>query len=218
LLVTASCDALFHVERLSNAIDAPPSMCMQQSFSDMFESTTPCTPWGSRLTQNMWLNEANGALSIAMTASGFDGCMGDAAMPFDEQGYFVEVDQVMQTPNAFTALMVRDMAGNTRISISEGTGLLDFRMWAMPGSEMSLLVEKPIYKPTAMKFWRLRADPTTMETVAEYSADASRWTELGRTPTRYMTNVYLVLLAGLLTGTPAPDPDTATFSHLNVCP
>ncbi len=201
------CDALFHVEAVT-AIDAPVPKCVASMvIADSFDGTMPCMPWGN--ATNMSVTEGNGMLGITPQAQSFAFCESTGTETFDSLGFFVEVDQVLATPGGYTSLMIRD---NTtwKLSIEHSNTQLSFLE-----NSATHLNDLP-YDAQAMKFWRLRADPTSGNTVAEFSSDAIAWNELGRTTDFFSRSVYLELLAGQA-GTPL-GTDTAVFSHLDVCP
>lgn len=206
-VVLGGCDALFHVESVP-AIDAVVPTCMASPVvADSFDGTVPCTPWGSAM--NMSVTEGNGTLGITPQAQSFAFCESTGTETFDSLGFFVEVDQVLTTAGGYTSFMIRD--NNTwKLSIDQTDTQLSFLE-----NSVTHLNDMP-YIPQAMKFWRLRADRASGNTVAEFSSDAIAWNELGRTTDFFSQSVYLELLAGQA-GTPT-GTDTAVFSHLNVCP
>jgi hypothetical protein len=188
---------------------------MSGVFSYPFNSLgTPCAGWAQvyGMDANNPMMETGGKLTIVKRdMSTYTGCLALLPMAFDQSGFFVRVERVLTVPGGFTSLLIRDEPNSWRLSVNVSDGQLRFV------ENSSFIVGMATYQPETMAYWRLRADLLSTETVAEYSADAGRWTELGRTALHFSSSVYLLVDAGLGT-TGSASGDSAVFSNLNVCP
>ena len=189
--------------------DAPPLMCTSTSPNDNFApGGMPCGTWGGPTQRGFAIARTASGLTITpttLTSSGdFGGC---TASNYDEtQGTFVEVTSVLSGTTGYTNItayvtttawlgMQVDSTGNLHTIMGSGS---------VP------------YDAATMVFWRII--PSGSDLVAQYSADAQTWTELGRQTfaSSNFSSIYNVTFgAGRADNTGA---GTATFAVFNLCP
>ncbi len=229
--VAAGCDKLLSLQTVtagdahaSDALadmssDAPVCTPNPNVVTDLFTTSGSgsgaCVPWAYGYTSgSASLTEAGGQLTVQIGASGgksYAGCTAMAPVILDEQGVFVEVDQIVTTTQPWTFLAL----GYSPTEAVEIQAVLNGGTLQMANIDGTITYGMLAYVPS-MKFWRIRADLATNAFVGEYSDDAANWHRLGDTVGKVpaASQVTITLQAGDNFG----QAGMAVFSHLNACP
>jgi len=129
-------------------------------------------------------------------------CTENGSVPFGAAGVFVEVETAPSAASAYAYLAVYGAPSGLQARFT------------VKGGQLQLLPATAAYDPSAMKWLRLRPDPTGI--VGDYSADATVWTHFAVVSGAAPAMVRIDLGAG--TDNAEMSPGVATFSHLDVCP
>jgi len=187
--------------------------CATPEISDRFDDGPICTPWG-RSYGNATGVEEDGAFAITPASIGQNdgGCKANFDMPFGAGGIFVEVARPLTREGGYTGFLA-EFAPAESMQVELRDGVLRLGTFI----DESAFAEVP-FDPPAMRWWRMRPDRRdgTATLAAEYSGDGSRWSPLGTRPGEPPATIRITIYAGTLIVD--PDPGTAEFRNLGVCP
>ncbi|MEO6774344.1 MAG: hypothetical protein ABI467_15215 [Kofleriaceae bacterium] len=181
--------------------------CLSPGYGDGFDEASPCKALGMPILTNGSLSTANSTLTISPDANAQTtvGCM-RASASFGAAGAFVEISQVVPAPG-HTALFLT--IGARTLSMATQPPFLVY-------SDSSGGTVTKGYDPLAMRWWRIRPDPTTSGAIAETSADGRQWTMFATTSIPPATTATLAVF--VQTESTNATPGTATIEGIDVCP
>ena len=171
-----------------------------------FPGGLPCANWqGNASFSNAGLSETGGQLQItpnANTAGAQGSCLKNA-VPYGTGGAIIEVSAVLNG-TAITSIQLG--LGGTALSIVQQSGNLLAQ--DASGDRGSVA-----YSAAAMRFWRIR--PTGNGSIFEYG-DGMTWSMLGTSAQPPQATYDIRVIAGEIGG--IPNPGTARFESVNLCP
>lgn len=184
--------------------------CATPAISDPFDDGEPCAPWGYGYG-NATVVERDGALAITPSTAGANdgGCEGAADVAFEDGGIFVQVASPLTASHEYTAFKI-DFGSMPSPQVIVNDDVLTLGIYDGPA------VEQMPFDASAMSWWRIRPDRRAGATVAEYSGDGGHWSMLGAVEGEPPDTIRISLYAGV--GSTDPDPGTAEFRNLGVCP
>ena len=171
-----------------------------------FPGGLPCANWqGNASFSNAGLSESGGQLQITPNANttGAQGQCLKNAVPYGQGGAIVEVSAVLNG-TAITSIQLG--LGATALSIVQQSGMLIAQ--DASGDKGSVA-----YNAGAMRYWRIR--PNGNGSTFEYG-DGTSWTKLGTSAQPPQATYDTRLIAGEIGG--IPNPGTARFESVNLCP
>ena len=213
------CDYVLHIDHVdltdAHAIDGTIAdgatrlpICATSVIDDTFSSSSGLCPWGSLFKTNATVNAGNGIFTVTPTSASSDGGCEAFSQPFADGGVIAHITSSIDGMDSWTQIQA---LGGVNASIQINAG----KLWFENADASQRWASTTYLGPAEMGWLRLRPDRANGKIIAEYSADAKVWKQLGEVATSPPMMIQAVMEAGVNPG--ATYSGTATFTRFIVC-